>query len=383
MFNFRATSQLSRRLNVALNYRYDDRDNKTPQSAWLYIGGDSQDQPSGQAARINLPFSYRNQKGDAIATIRLPHGIRIKAGAEYADINREYSEVTDSDEFTWLAGVKFGGLETAAFKLDYRNSDRDVNAYVGNALAIESWLPGVVGQDDWRNHPLLRKYNLTDRERDEFRFRADVFPVPQINFGLSGSYFKDDYADGFFGLNKAEVRSATVDLGWYPKSNIALTAYYTWDKYEASQTSLAFNSRPQSLDVNQIWYADTQDDVDTYNVSLSFSELGESQGWKGFSLGFDYTYSYTRSMIDVTAVTLPAAALPKLTSKLRSLGAWGKLDIGARSSIRVSVENAKLDSNDFAVDGVLPGTLSNVLTLGESAPNYDIVLFTGSLTFRF
>jgi MtrB/PioB family decaheme-associated outer membrane protein len=383
MFNFRATSQLARRLNLALNYHYDDRDNKTPQAEFLYIGGDSQDQPFGPAARINLPFSYRNQKGDAVATYRFPHGIRIKGGAEYSDVNREYSEVTDSNEFTWLAGIRFGGFETAAFNFDYRNSDRDVNAYIGNALLIESYRPGVIGQDDWRNHPLLRKYNLTDRERDEFRFRADIFPVSQINFGLSASYFKDDYADGFFGLNQAKIRSGTIDMGWYPKKNIAMTAYYTKDKYDASQTSLAFGSRPQAADLGRIWYADTEDDVDTYNVSLTFSELGENQGWKGFSLGLDYTYSNTQSMIDVTAPNLVTAPLPKLTSKMRSVGAWANLEIGDRSSIRLTVENAKLDTSDFAVDNALPDTLFDVLTLGESAQDYDVVLITGSLTYRF
>jgi len=383
MFNFRATSQLARRLNVALNYHYDDRDNKTPQAEYLYIGGDSTDQPFGPAARINLPFSYRNQKGDAVATYRFAHGIRVKGGVEYADINREYSEVTNADELTWLAGVKFGGLETASFNFDYRNSDRDVNAYIGNTLYIESYKPGVLGEDAWRNLPLLRKYNLTDRERDEFRFRADVFPVTQVNFGLSASYFKDDYADGYFGLNEAEIRSGTLDLGWYPAENVTLTAYYTKDKYEASQTSLAFSSRPEAADPDRIWHARSKDEVDTYNASLAFSGLGESHGWKGFSLGFDYTYSYTRSRINVTAVTLPTAALPRLTSKFRSMGAWGNLEIGERSSIRLTVENAKLNTDDFAVDNVLPDTLSNVLTLGEGAPDYNVVLITGSLTYRF
>jgi len=82
-------------------------------------------------------------------------------------------------------------------------------------------------------------------------------------------------------------------------------------------------------------------------------------------------------------VTLATAPVPSLTSKLRSVGAWGSLEVGSSSTIRVSVENSKLDTTDFAVDNVLPDTLSNVLTLGESAPNYDIVLFTGSFTYRF
>ena len=44
MFNMRLTSQLARRLGLAVNYHYDDRDNKTPREVYPYIGGDSQDQ---------------------------------------------------------------------------------------------------------------------------------------------------------------------------------------------------------------------------------------------------------------------------------------------------------------------------------------------------
>jgi len=383
MFNIGVTSQLARRLNVALNFHYDDRDNKTPQAVYPYVGGDSQYQGSDQTGRINLPFSYRKQKGDAIATYRFAHGIRIKGGAEYADEERQYSEVTDSKEFTWLVGIKFGGLETATFNFDYRNSDRDVDTYIGNALYVQSFKPGVVPEEAWQNNPLLRKYYLTDRERDEFRFRADVFPISQLNFGLSASYFKDDYGDGFFGLNAAKIRSGTVDLGWYPIEHTSVTAYYTKEKYDSTQSGLSFNSHVQAQDLDRVWFLDSRDDVDTYNVSLAFSELGANQGWKGFNLGFAYTYSYTKSVIDVTAVTLATAPLPALNSKLRSLGAWGSFDIGASSSIRLSVENSKLGSSDFALDNVLPDTLSNVLTLGESAPDYNIVLVTGSFSYRF
>lgn len=383
MINVRLTTQLQRRLNLALNYHYDDRDNKTPRAVYPFIGGDSQDQRADQVGRINLPFSYRKETGDAVATYRFAHGIRIKGGVEYADYNRDYSEVSNSDEYTWLAGIKFSGLETAAFSFDYRNSNRDVDTYIGNAPLIESFLPGVIAEDGFENHPLLRKYYLTDRDRDEFRFRADVFPLPEFNIGLSGSYFKDDYDEGFFGLNDAKIRSGTIDFGWNPMANVSLTAYYTREEYDASQSSLAFSNRIQAQDPDRIWFADTDDNVDTYNVSLAFSDIGANQGWKGFSLGFDYTYSKTASLINVTAATLTTAPLPELTSRLLAIGAWGSLDIGERSSIRLSIENGELDSTDFALDNVLPNTLSDVLTLGESAANYNIILITGSYTYRF
>lgn len=383
LFNARLTSQLARRLGLYLNYRYDDRDNKTPRASYPYIGGDSQNQRPAIDGRINLPYSYQKQTADATFTYRLTGNVRLKAGLEYSDYSREYSEVSDADEFSWLAGIKFGAFEVTSFNLDYRDSSRDVTAYIGNVPFIQSHLPGTVGEDEWENHPLLRKYFLTDRDREEFRFRADFFPVTQVNSGFSMSYFKDDYDSGYFGLNEAKIQSYSLDLGWYPVENIALVAYYTMERYDSSQSSRSFNNATAAADPNRDWFASSKDDVDTWNLSLTFSELGADRGWKDFDLGFDYTVSDTTSKINVTAVTLNTAPLPNLRSDLSSVSVWASMAIGERSSIRFSLESSDLRTDDFGLDNVVPDTLANVLTLGESAANYNLILFTGSFSYRF
>jgi MtrB/PioB family decaheme-associated outer membrane protein len=384
MFNVRLTTQLARRLGIALNYRYDDRDNKTPRDVYPYIGGDSQDQRPFGDGRINLPYSYREQNGDAIATYRFGGNTRIKGGVEYSDYQREYSEVSDADEWAWVGGVKIGALEHASFSFDYRNASRDVTAYIGNTPLIESHLPGAVEEDEFENHPLLRKYFLTDRDREELRFRADFFPAPQFNAGLAVNYYEDDYGEGYFGLNEAKVRLVSVDLGWYPFENVALVGYYTREEYDSDQSSRSF-APGQDADPLRNWFAESNDDVDTWNLSLSFSDVGADHGWKGFDFGFDFTHSNTESEIVVTAVTLATKPLPDLRAKLRSVSAWATIDVGTRSSIRLALENSKLDSADFSLDNVAPDTLANVLVMAvsESAANYNLILVTGSFTYRF
>jgi hypothetical protein len=290
--------------------------------------------------------------------------------------------VSDSDELAWVGGIKLGALEYASFSFDYRNASRDVDAYIGNTPLIESHLPGAVEEDEFENHPLLRKYFLTDRDREELRVRADFFPATQFNAGLSASYYEDEYGEGFFGLNEAKVRSVSVDLGWYPVEHVALVGYYTREEYDSDQSSRSF-APGQDADPLRNWFAESQDDVDTWNLSLSFNDIGADQGWKGFNFGFDFTHSNTESEIAVTAVTLNTLPLPDLRSKLRSVSAWAMIDVGVRSSIRLAVENSKLDTSDFGLDNVLPDTLANVLLLGESAANYNIILVTGSFTYRF
>ena len=381
--NLRLTSQLARRLGLAVNYHYDDRDNKTPRAVFPYIGADSQDQRRYELGRINRPYSYTRQRADAIATYRFGKSARLKAGVDYSDYSRDFQEVRDSDEFAWLAGVSLRGWSQGSLNFDYRNSSRDVSEYVGNAPLIHSYLPGQVDADEYDNHPLLRKYYLTDRDRDEYRFRADFAPSAVVNLGFAASYAEDDYDDSYFGLNNAEVRSLSIDAGWYPKEHISLTGFYTREKYDASQSARAFFNDSSAQDPANDWFADSRDKVDTWHFALAFSDIGEDRGWKGVDFGLDYTYSDTRSDIGVTSTTAYTAPLPELQAEMRTFTLWGSAQVSANSSIRLEAENAELTTRDWALDGVAPDTLANVLLLGESAANYDLWLITGSWTYRF
>jgi len=383
MLNLRFTSQLAQRLGLAVNYRYDDRDNKTPRAVFPYIGGDSQDQRRYELGRINLPYSYTRQRADAIATYRFAKSARLKAGVDYSDYSRDFQEVRDSDEFAWLAGLSLRGWSQGSLNFDYRNSSRDVSEYIGNAPLINSWLPGQVDEGEYENHPLLRKYYLTDRDRDEYRFRADFTPGTTVNIGFSASYAEDDYDDSYFGLNNSKVRSTTVDAGWYPKEHISLTGFYTREKYDTAQSARAFYDDASAQDAANNWFVDTQDKVDTWHLALAFSDVGADKGWKGVDFGLDYTFSDTRSAIDVTAISAYTEPLPDLKAKMRTFTLWGTVQVSANSSIRLEAESAELTSSDWALDGVEPDTLANVLLLGESAANYDLWLITGSWTYRF
>ena len=383
LLNVRFTAQPLRRLGLAVNWNYDDRDNQTPRAVYPYIGGDSQDQRPYEEGRINLPYSYERSKADAIATLRLGGRARIKGGVEYSDISREYSEVAGADEWAWVGGIRINPFETTSFSFDVRSSSRDVDAYVDNLPLIESHLPGTLEEDEFENHPLLRKYFLTGRDRDEYRLRVDFYPNPQVNLGLSASRFDDDYDDGYFGLNEAEVSAVSFDVGWYPREHVALLAYYTMEEYDASQSSRSFGNAAAAADPERDWFADSSDDVDTWNLSLTFSEIGADRGWKGFEIGFDYTLSDVSSLIDVTATTLETAPLPELNTDMSSVSAWARFNVGEHASVRMALEASDLETTNFALDDVDPDTLSNVLLLGNTAANYDVILVTAAFTYRF
>ncbi len=382
-FSARLSSRLSRRLRLVIGYRYDDRNNKTQRALFSYIGGDAQGQRALEEGRINRPYSYAANKADALLAYRIARGIRLKTGVEYRHYSRDYQEVEDSDEFIWLAGLSLREWSTASLSFNYRNSRRDVSAYNGSVPLLVSSVPGTVGEDDWQNHPLLRKYFLTDRDREEFRLRADLFPNARINLGFSASYFRDDYDAGFFGLNQAKIQSGTVDGSWHPVKYFTLTGFYTREKYDASQSSRYIFNTASIDDPLENWFADSKDHVDTWNLALKFTELGAARGWRGVEFGTDYTWSDTRSSIDVTAAVRETLPLPDLQSRMQTFSLWGSFALGKRSSVRLTAENARLKSQDWALDSVEPDTLPWVLLPGQNAGNYNLWLVSASWSLRF
>lgn len=387
--NLRYTAQPTNRLSVLASYTLDDRDNKTARDEWIYIGGDSQDQKDSDDARINLPYSYEKKKFDLKATWRAARGVRVKGGIESMDTTRTYSEVLGSDETKAFVGISLRKWEKASVSFDYATSERDIDGYKGNRTFLLSHLPGHYDDDDFENLPGLRKFNQTDRERDEYRFRADFFPSDKANFAISSSWYEDDYndANNLFGLQQSEVTIWTVDAGFYPREGVTLTAYYTMESYDSEQTSRSWNSRTPGSpdDPNRNWMADSEDEVDTWNIAIRFDGLGETMGSdRNAEWGIDFTHSNVESDIMVTGGSrITATPLPTLVSEMQSWSVFGKFDINDNSAIRLAFEKQELTTRDFALDNVPIDGPSNALLLGNTSPNYDLSLITLSYLLRY
>jgi MtrB/PioB family decaheme-associated outer membrane protein len=67
------------RLRVSASYRYDDRDNQTPWDLYAPVRGDSLDQVAPEAGRLNLPYSYAEQRFGVDARYRLASRTRLNA----------------------------------------------------------------------------------------------------------------------------------------------------------------------------------------------------------------------------------------------------------------------------------------------------------------
>jgi hypothetical protein len=87
--------------------------------------------------------------------------------------------------------------------------------------------------------------------------------------------------------------------------------------------------------------------------------------------------------IDVTSATAGSAAFPELETELKS----ATIDLDYRLTnafdARLRLRYEDFSSSDWALEGVEPATLPNVLTLGADPYDYDVYLVSLSLRYRF
>lgn len=377
VFNLRMTSRPMERLTVNAGYRFDDRDNRTPQALYQYVRGDSQHQPAATSGRINLPYSLKEHRIDLSGTYRFAGRTRLTGGYQLRDVDRTFSESSAYTESTLRAGLRLQPSAMTALSIDLRRSERDADRYDGRVPLVAGHLPGTVGPDDFENHPLLRKYYLTDRDRDQASVRADLMTEGAFSLGLMASHAQDRYDDRFFGLNRGEARSVTVDGGYHPTQELSLSAWFTRDSLDALQTGRAF-APGQHEDAERDWRVTHDDRVDSFGVNLQRA-IGRSM-----ELGTDLVYSRTRSTIGVDGGSaLNTAPFPDLVTKLTAYSLYLRYHLNAASSLRFGVEHERYAASDFALDGVAPDTMANVLWLASPIPNYQVNWITMTYRYRF
>ncbi|NBD95148.1 MAG: MtrB/PioB family decaheme-associated outer membrane protein [Gammaproteobacteria bacterium] len=392
--NLRLVSRPFDRLDLVVDYRYDDRDNRTPSLRWLIVGADSQDQRGVDETRLNLPYSLLRQTLDIDGRWRLAGRQRLSAGLAFRREDRDnFAEVARLDEWGGELGWRGRLGSGVRWRIELEQSFRRFDEYVGRAPFRAGRLPGAVEPEDFENHPELRKYNVADRDRSGLGFRLDFQPTARLSLGLGGRYRRDDYDDERFGLELAEVRVLNADFGWQPTRGLTISGLLSRDRYEAEQSGRDWPGFAPDLafDPSRNWSAGHDDRVDTASLSLAWRDappgrrLLGAMGLAGsLDLGADFVHVRARGDIDVRAAEgLTVEPLPETISRRRSLAAWAGYSMPSGWRFRLRIEHERFDSRDFAFDGVAIDSVANLLLLGRPAPDYSVTAVLATIGYRY
>ena len=327
-----------------VSYRYDERDNSTDVDLWDRVITDAVISGDPEA---NIPYSFERSHFSVSGDYDLFNDrIRLSAGYERREIDRDFQEVASQDEDTGWGRVRWRPGQTIEIDVRGGTSKRDVEVY-------DEGLSLLTGQN-----PLMRKYNLAYRYREfaDLTFTWSPLAAP-ISISVNGLWADDSYSRSTVGLLSGEELSLTTDLSWSFSDSGSIYLSAGSDSIESVQAGSEFFADPD-------WLATNEDDFVTYGAGLRLAQLGEN---------FDFQFDYLRSEGDTDILIDSAAGLPDPFPTLTNEIDFLRLKLGYQRSDRLgfnlNVSYQRFEAQDWALEGVAPDTIQQVLSLG--AMPYD------------
>lgn len=342
---------------VALKYRFDERDNQTPQEVWSRIILDSF---STADTVINTPYSFERSRLSASAVADWRSDLQISGGIERVETDRDFQEVAEQTE-----DIGWGKIRWTP------NSAIDVHARAGTAKReIDRYDTGVainLGQN-----PLLRKYNLSHRFREfgEVTLMATL-PEKPLSFSVGVVLSDDDYSQSVLGLLSSKEISYSGDLSWSVSEKTLLSVSGGLEQIDARQAGGTGLTVPD-------WFATHDDEFISYGVGLLLKEVGDR-----VDVRMDYSHGEGTSQIAVNSATNPDGRFPDLQSDLDTLRVSATYKRSERIEWIGELRYERLQSSDWALQGVAPSTIPLVLSLGATPYDYDVFQFGVRFRYHF
>lgn len=389
--NLRISSRPLDRLRVDANYRFDDRDNDTERDTFIGVPADSLDQDTvaSSRARRNLPNSFRLHEGRLDLGYRLFDRTELSAGYARRWEERSFTEVDRVEEDQVRAVLRSRALRWADFRVSGLYSDRRIaDDYNVRAAFFDGFSPEYILdelastpiEEIFENQPALRKFNFSDRERLGADARVTVMPFDTASLGFHVGWKQDDFTGSELGLRDRETLSWGVDASWNPLESVTTYAWYTHERLESNVRGRQFNNFAQSQDGTRNWDQDETTDIDTVGVGAEW--IGVEDRLK---LRADYAFSWAKEQIDVSVGSGLATPMPFPDNRFffHDVSFTAEYEILAGLTGRFGYLFEFLDDNDFSYEDTTPTTLTQVLGLGQSTPDFAAHLFSFSLKYEF
>lgn len=347
----RLTSRPADGWNLRATYRYHDRDDDFSSMTYDYVAMDSR--PGGEVTTRPLRYSRHDFSAGAdyrfneIASLALDYGYEQKK-RDYEDVEREKTEENALD-----AKLRLNVRDGLQFSLYGGLAARDGSDY----------------EPEEEQNPLLRKYHYADRDQDKLGASLLWLARDDISVSASVDYLKDDYDNSDIGLTEAKHQVYSLDVSYVPADNLSLHAFLAYERIRSEQA----NSED---DGPATWFTELTDKVTTGGVGVDYTLPGDR--WR---LGLNYTQSNGTGETDVDATD--ATPYPDVSSKVHTVELSAVYRYSARLDLKFAWWYENYDSDDWALDGVDPDTLSSVLLTGEDSPDYDNNVLMLSAIYRW
>ena len=386
--NLGTATQVTPDLSFRTSYRYENRDNDTPQDVFLVVPGDSQNQGTlfDSTARINRPYSRKQHLAQADANYRLGGSSKVSIGYEFEQLERDFTEVEKTREHKVKGKFQTSPTTRTSGWVGAEYSVRNGTEYIGNLPFLAGATPEHLGpdpEDEFENHPLLRKYYIADRDRLKVQGAANWTPTDELTFGAYGRYHKDDYDETVLGLTESTMTSLTGDASYQPSERVSYHLFYTYDDIDFEQAGLSFRGGASPTALVDFaatgWTADTQDRVHTAGAGLEWDAIKDK-----LNIKVDYYWSLASTDIDFTGGTaLTFGPINDLETRLNSVETVAEYQVTEQFGFKLRYLFSDYSVTDFALDGVNPDTMRTIIGLGNQAPDFNVHVVGFSAVYKF
>lgn len=388
--NLTVTSRPLPKVDVKARYTFNDRDNQTPKDVYVGIRNDTETQGAATSdrARINRPYSRTQHKFELDGGYRIMPRTKVSAGYDFEYINRDINEVETTLEHTGRVKLRSAPVHYASGWVEYAHSIRSGDDYVSNQQFLDSHTSAYIATLTpatglYENDPLLRKYYFADRDKDQVTASVTLMPHDQVTVGLRGSLTLERYDETEIGLTDRDTASITLDASFMPRPDITLSAYGTFDRIRQAQDGYQRSGVDLfpgfARTAGDFWTVETVDNAYTAGLGAEWAVIADR-----LNLAADYTFSRALTEYDIEGGSnLTFAGLPQVVTTLHSLSLSGDVQVRENVSVRLGYIFEWFESKDFALDNVDQDTLANVITLGESSPDYTAHVVGLSAILKF
>ena len=339
------------KLSLRGNATYDGRDDRTTPIAVAYVVTDTF--PGGTA--VTPRYSEDRVRLDGGADYAPAHWLKIGVGGKLSDDHYGPGQIV-----TWTQNAESWGRATItpvaplSLTLKIGNGLRKTSSFDAEALPIEE-------------SPLVFAYDYAPRDRVFSTLTAAWAATSTLTWSVEASVAKDDYRSSPLGLQATHEQRASTTLTWTPRETLSAYIDAGYERLFNLQNGYA------GLDTAPWLAADTER---FWNMDIGGRWVPQER----WTLTLNYLLAPSYEGTDSTVGGQPQA-FPQSWTKLDSTRLEVAYQWTSALQVHFRYTREQYNSNDWALNAVLPSTVPNLLALGVQ-PYHDSVNQLG-LTVRY
>ncbi|HMK87252.1 MAG TPA: MtrB/PioB family decaheme-associated outer membrane protein, partial [Steroidobacteraceae bacterium] len=341
------------KLSLRGHASYDGRDDATTPLTINYVVTDTF--PGG--AVVTPRYGEDRVRLDGGADYSLWRWLRVGVGGELKEIHYNPGQLLawSQDAQSW-GRASITPIGSLTLMLKGGNALRKTSPFNSAALPLGE-------------NPLIAPFNYASRDRVFYDLTATWSILPSLTWTLDGFLADDDYRLSSLGLQSAHERRGSTSLDWSPRESLSLHADAGYQRLSDLQNGYTGAVTPPWLvsDAERFW-----------NAGVG-AEWRASHRWN-FKLDYLHAPSYADTDI---AVSGSAQAFPQIWTRLDSATLRATYQLSSALEIRLRYTFDTFNSTDWALGGVGPATVPNLLALGLQPYQHHVNLVALTASYQF